>query len=147
MNWTLSILGVYVLRCSSCRRRTVRIGRGRALGTCYRHDDDCPVQIEERVTAAEARVAPVIATAGATVGRYRTRGGADVTVVVIEPHAETSAPGWAATCSGCGWTDDQYACWHELWPAYPNTAAGDVRALLLDQAEEHADLCETGAAR
>lgn len=49
MNWTFSALGVYALRCTSCRRRTLRLGYGRALSTCYDHDDHCPAQIAERL--------------------------------------------------------------------------------------------------
>lgn len=147
MTFVLRFLFLYLLRCEDCGKYTLTLGHDNALAACYDHDDRCRVQTAKRLTFAEARAVPVVATVGATVGRYLTHGGADVTVVTVEPHAETFAPGWVATCGGCGWTDDQYACWHELWPAYPNIAVGDVRSLLLDQAEEHADFCETGAAR
>jgi hypothetical protein len=51
VNWGISVLGVYVLRCASCGRRTLRFGYGSALSTCYHHDDHCPVQIAERLGA------------------------------------------------------------------------------------------------
>lgn len=79
---------------------------------------------------------------GAVIGRYLTAGGAYVEVTTTGPDVTTAAPGWVAACSGCGWTDDQFACWHELWPTYPNIAGSDVRGLLLDNAQEHADTCE-----
>jgi hypothetical protein len=147
MNWRRSFLGVYLLRCSSCGRRALRLGYGRAMSTCYRHDDHCPVQIIERLTFVEACAEPDPTPVGAVVGCYPLAGGAHVTVTTTARDATTDAPGWVAECSGCGWSDDQYACWHELWPAYPRIAGGDVRGLLLDNAQEHADTCEKEAAR
>lgn len=78
-----------------------------------------------------------------------TAAGATVAVVDTAHDVETGAPGWVATCDGCGWTSEQYACWHELWPAYPTIAGTDVRGLLLDEAAEHAAECQTapGGAR
>lgn len=142
MNWRFHFLGVYVLCCSSCGRRALRLGCGSALSTCYDHDDYCPVQIRERLAFAEARTELDPVPAGTVAGRYPTASGAHVTVTTTAPDTATAAPGWAATCSGCGWTDNQFACWHELWPAYPRIAGGDVRGLLLDTAQEHADTCE-----
>jgi hypothetical protein len=99
---------------------------------------------ENDAQATEARgLFPV--PAGPVLGRYPAAGGAHVTITITDPDPKTGAPGWAATCDGCGWTDDQYACWHELWPAYPNIARGDVRGLLFDSAEEHAGTCQVPA--
>lgn len=145
MNWARSFLGVYVLRCSSCGRRTLRLGYSSAMSTCWDHDDHCPVQNAERLAVVEACTEPDPTAAGAVVGTYPTAGGAHVTVTTTTPDTTTGAPGWLATCGGCEWTGDQYACWHELWPTYPNIAGGDVRGLLLDNAQEHADTC--GGAR
>jgi hypothetical protein len=147
MNWTRSFLGLYLLRCSSCGRSTLRPGYRRAMSTCWNHDDHCPVQAGERLSFAEASAKPDPVPAGAVVGRYPTAGGAHVTVTAAGPDAETGAPGWVATCGGCGWAEDQYACWHELWPTFPNIAGGDIRGLLLGNAQEHADVCGTEAAR
>lgn len=142
MNWRFHLLGVYVLRCSSCGRRALRLGYDRALSACWVHDCRCPVQFGERMAFAEACVEPDLTPAGAEVGQYPTAGGAHVTVTTAAPDTETGAPGWVAECGGCGWSDDQFACWHELWPAYPRIAGGDVRGLLLDEVVEHAVTCE-----
>jgi hypothetical protein len=118
---------------------TLALGHDNALAACYRHDSRCAVQAGER---------PAVSI-GAMLGCYPTAGGAHVTVTTTAPDTATDAPGWVAECGGCGWSDDQFACWHELWPAYPAIADGDVRGLLLDTAQEHADTCEapTGGAR
>ena len=90
----------------------------------------------------QARTDLNLVAAGEVVGRYPTFGGAQVTISTAEADATTGAPGWVAKCQGCGWSEDQFACWHELWPAYPNIAGGDVRGLLLDEVAEHAFTCE-----
>lgn len=103
---------------------------------------DLSADIAERLVFAEACTELDLVPAGVVVGHYPTAGGARVTIATTEADDATGAPGWVAVCGGCGWTGDQYACWHELWPAYPNIAGGDVRGLLLDTVQEHAEACE-----
>ena len=103
---------------------------------------DLSADIAARLVFVEACTELDLVAAGVVVGRYPTAGGAQVTISTTEADAATAAPGWVAVCGGCGWTDDQFACWHELWPEYPNIAGGDVRGLLLDAVQEHADTCE-----
>jgi len=146
MTFVLRFLFLYLLRCEDCGKYTLALSHGNALAACYDHDDRCRVQTAKRLTAAEVRTEPDLTPAGVVVDRYPTAGGAHVTVTTIDPDTATGAPGWVAECSGCGWSDDQYACWHELWPAYPRIAGGDVRGLLLDTAQEHADTCDGLAA-
>lgn len=133
MTFVLRFLFLYLLSCEDCGKRRLTLGHGNALAACYDHDDTCPVQIRRRLGFAQACD---------KIGEYPTAGGAHVTVAATDPDTATGAPGWVAECGGCGWTGDQFACWHELWPAYPGIAISDVRGLLLDNAQEHADTCE-----
>ena len=57
MNWTRSFLGIYLLRCGSCRHYMVCFGRARALSACHQHDEYCPVQNLERIAGVRRRSA------------------------------------------------------------------------------------------